>query len=423
MTTRIFDNEPYLTEAKAKVISIEKTTLGKEEVFAVVLDQTIFFPEEGGQSPDKGTIEGKKVVDVQVKGADIVHYLEISKDVEMTDINHKAFSGISGEGTECVQGSDEYQDETGLLGKEVSLKIDWQHRFNNMQQHSGEHIFSGLVHRLYGYDNVGFHLSDNSVTMDFNGVLTDDDLAKIEYLVNEAIAKNVPITARYVERDELKTLEYRSKKEIDGDVRIVTIEGYDDCACCAPHVKRTGEIGGFKIINSMNYKGGVRIEFRCGFRALEHFRNTMAIVDSLTSFLSTGSDKLLDQVERLREDNQRLSGELLEVKKTLLMQELNGIPVEQVDVIFFTEKIDNVLMKIAVNELAENHSGMVLFFSGSDEAGYNYMLVSKDKDMRALQKILNEKLGAKGGGKPDLVCGSVMAGRAEIENIINEILV
>lgn len=384
MTIRIFDSEPYTTKYLAEVTSCEKTMHDKNEVYSCKLNETIFFPEEGGQSPDRGMIDGLEVIDVQVEGEDIIHYLASPIEV----------------------------------GSSVQLVLDWVHRFSNMQQHSGEHIFSGLVHKMYGYDNVGFHLSDNSVTMDFNNILGIDKLMELEYLVNEAIAKNVPITAEYVDDETLKNTEYRSKKEIDGAVRLVTIEGYDVCACCAPHVKRTGEIGGFKIIHSMNYKGGVRVEFRCGFRALECARENSQIVDSLTAYLSTSSDKLLEQVTKIKEENALLQSQLLEAKKTLLMQELESIPAGEKDVILFKEKTDNLLMKIATNYLADNHAGVSAFFSGDDENGYNYMLVSRDRDTREVQKILNEKLSARGGGKPEMVTGSVKAAEESIREVL-----
>lgn len=383
MTTRLFDTEPYATIALAEVLSCEETEHNKRKMYALVLDLTIFFPEEGGQSPDKGTINNIEVLDVQVDGEDIIHYI----------------------------------DTVLTVGESVQLSIDWRHRFSNMQQHSGEHIFSGTVHRLFGFDNVGFHLSDNSVTMDFSGVLSAEDIKKVEDIVNEAISKNVDIIAEYPSSEVLETLDYRSKKEIDGPVRIVTVDGYDICACCAPHVARTGEIGIFKVIHATNYKGGVRIDFLCGFRALEYFRQSLEIIDELSANLTTGRENLVSHVASLKEERANLSSQLLAAKQKLIKEQIKNYPQDEPNIVIFFEKTDNLVMKNTVNELLETHDGLVAFFGGNDVDGYNYMLASKTTDTRDYQKKLS-KLGAKGGGKPEMVCGNVAAPRANIEEAL-----
>ena len=197
MTEKLYDQDAYAVEFDAKVISCEAYQEKKESGYHVILDRTLFFPEEGGQSPDKGTIDGIEVTDVQIKKDVITHSLK----------------------------------EPLAVGETVHGIIDWTHRFNNMQQHSGEHIFSGIVHSRFGYDNVGFHLSDNIVTMDFNGVLTTDEVREVETAVNEVIVKNLPVEITYPSKEELKTLDYRSKIEIEGQVRIVNVGEYDCCAC------------------------------------------------------------------------------------------------------------------------------------------------------------------------------------------------
>ncbi|MGN0305836.1 MAG: alanyl-tRNA editing protein, partial [Lachnospiraceae bacterium] len=205
-TIRLFEQDGYQVKFDSRVLACE--ALGGEK-FKVILEETLFFPEAGGQSSDRGWLDKVRVWDVQIENGVIYHFTD----------------GALAEG-ERVRG-----------------EIDWEHRFSNMQQHSGEHIFSGTVHRLFGLNNVGFHLSDQTVTMDFDGVLTTQQLERVEWEVNQAIARNVEIQVSYPTSDELETLEYRSKIEIQGQVRIVTIPGFDVCACCAPHVKRTGESG------------------------------------------------------------------------------------------------------------------------------------------------------------------------------------
>ena len=275
-TIKLYDRDAYAIEFEADIISCEPNKADDKQ-FDIILNQTLFFPEEGGQSPDMGILGGYSVVDVQIKNGVITHTVDISA------------------GDCCIMGKEEAQTEkktdgqiTGMecasekvelaAGVHVHGKIDWQHRFYNMQQHSGEHIFSGIVHRRFGFENVGFHLSDSVVTMDFSGVISPEDIAEVEHEVNVAISKNIPIEVTYPSRDELAHMEYRSKIEIEGQVRIVTVPGYDVCACCAPHVKRTGEIGMLKVMNYQNYKGGVRISILCGFRALEAFRQKCDII-------------------------------------------------------------------------------------------------------------------------------------------------
>ena len=285
-TKKLYDLDAYGTEFEAKVLTCEEVKKKDTTGYAVTLDQTLFFPEEGGQSPDQGTINGISVLDVQIKKDVIIHTLAAPVEV----------------------------------GSTVKGKIDWKHRFYNMQQHSGEHIFSGLVHSRFGYENVGFHLSDQTVTMDFNGVLSEADVAEVEYAVNEAIIKNIPIEVTFPTKEELETLDYRSKIEIEGQVRIVTIPGYDVCACCAPHVKRTGEIGMLKVLNVQSYKGGVRISILCGFRALLEFRKKAEVLSELSAKLSANQEGLGEAVDKLKNTNQAMKAKLAAANEKMMQQ-------------------------------------------------------------------------------------------------------
>lgn len=380
-TVRLYDRDAYARVFEATVISCQEITKEDRRLYEVVLDQTLFFPEEGGQSPDKGVINDIQVTDVQINNEIITHYLE---------------SAIS-------------------VGSKVMGRIDWAHRFNNMQQHSGEHVFSGIVHKKFGYDNVGFHLSDQVVTMDFNGVLTAEQVAEIEWEVNQAIAQNVEIVISYPSKDELASIKYRSKINIEGQVRIVTVTGYDVCACCAPHVRRTGEIGGLKVMSLQNYKGGVRISILCGLRALEAFREKCSIVSDLTAFLTTGQENLVTTVQKLKASNQSLSSELSAAKQQLLNQKLSDIPEDQANVIIFESGIDTKIVRNVVNGLVKKHSGICGLFVGSDSEGYNYVIGSSSQDCKILANTLREKLGAKGGGSPQMIQGSVKATAADIQ--------
>lgn len=384
-TKKLYDLDAYAIEFDATVLYCEEVQTEDQIMYHVILDQTLFFPEEGGQSPDKGTINQIAVMDVQIKDDVITHTLEAPLEVGV---------GVHG----C---------------------IDWKHRFNNMQQHSGEHIFSGLVNKKFGYDNVGFHLSDQIVTMDFNGVLTAEDAADIEYAVNEVIINNLPVQVTFPSKEELSDMNYRSKIEIDGQVRIVTIEGVDVCACCAPHVRSTGEIGMLKILNMQNYKGGVRISIICGFRALEEYCKKTEILSEFTSSLSANQDSLIEAVDKLKNVNQSLKVEVSVAKQECMEAKLRGIPKDQVNVYLFENNLDAQVMRNAVNQLVTEHAGICGIFSGDEEEGYRYIIGSSTEDARTIASILREKLGAKGGGSAAMVQGSVVAKKEMILALIN----
>lgn len=383
-TVRLYDQDAYATEFEAEVLACEEVEKKEKKVYQVWLDQTLFFPEEGGQSPDMGTIDGIKVLDVQIKDEVITHTLAAPLAV-------------------------------GTMVKGV---VDWKHRFYNMQQHSGEHIFSGVVHNRFGYDNVGFHLSDSIVTMDFNGVITAEDIEKIETEVNQAIIENIPVEVSYPTKEELKVLEYRSKIEIEGQVRIVTIPGYDVCACCAPHVRRTGEIGMLKVMNVQSYKGGVRISILCGFRALEAFRQKADIITELMAQFSTNQEALVENVTKLKNANQTMKNQLASAKQELMEYKVAAIPEDSENAILFESDLDTPVVRNVVNGLVEKFAGISAVFVGDDENGYQFIVGSKNKDCRAIAAALREKLSARGGGSDKMIQGSVAASQLQIEELL-----
>lgn len=382
-TIRLYDADAYQTEFEATVLACEEVEKKDGRGYQVWLDQTLFFPEEGGQSPDMGTIDGIRVLDVQIKDEVITHTLAAPLAV----------------------------------GTTVKGVVDWKHRFYNMQQHSGEHIFSGIVHNRFGYDNVGFHLSDSIVTMDFNGVITAEDIEKIETEVNQAIIENIPVEVSYPTKEELKVLEYRSKIEIEGQVRIVTIPGYDVCACCAPHVRRTGEIGMLKVMNVQSYKGGVRISILCGFRALEAFRQKADIITELMAQFSTNQEALVENVTKLKNTNQTMKNQLASAKQELMEYKVAAIPEDSENAILFESDLDTPVVRNVVNGLVEKFAGISAVFVGDDENGYQFIVGSKNKDCRAIAAALREKLSARGGGSDKMIQGSVAATQLQIEEL------
>ncbi len=387
-TIRLYDKDAYATEFEAQVVSCVEKEKDGEKCYEVVLDQTLFFPEEGGQSPDMGTIGGIEVLDVQIKNGIITHTIK-----EPLAENAK------------VKGS-----------------IDWTHRFYNMQQHTGEHIFSGIVHKRYGFDNVGFHLSDSIVTMDFNGAIPAEELSDIEDEVNRAIARDIEVQVTFPSKEELETLDYRSKIEIEGQVRIVTIPGYDVCACCAPHVKRTGEIGMLKVMNMQSYKGGVRISILCGFRALNAFRQKSAIITELMGLFSTNQDALVENVVKLKNTTQSLKSQLAQTKQEVMDYRIDALPTDIDNAVLFETELETPVMRAAVNKLVEKYKRFGAVFVGDDEKGYNFIIGSQNADCRLVASALKNRLEARGGGNAVMVQGSVKAGRAAIQRVLDDVL-
>lgn len=380
-TRKLYYEDAYKTEFTAKVVSANAGD--------IVLDRTAFFPEEGGQSADTGVLGGFRVADVKIKDGEIHHLLED-------------------------------RNASFEAGTEISGRIDWQHRFSNMQQHSGEHIFSGLVHSTYGFDNVGFHLSDNEVTLDFNGVIGPDGIRDIERRANEIIFRNIPSEIRFLSGEEAKTAEYRSKIDLDDEVRIVTYPGVDACACCAPHVALTGEIGCLKVVGLQNYKGGIRVSILCGMRAMEVFFHDRDILEKTANYLSNSTDEVYHLVVKARTELAETKAALAEAAKKLVQVRIDQIPAGDGNAMIFEESLDAGAMRSAVNSLVQKKNGFCGVFAGSDADGYRYVIGKQGGDARVINNELREKFGARGGGKPEMVQGSVMASRADIETLFGK---
>lgn len=328
-------------------------------------------------------IDGIRVYDVQEKGEQIFHYLE-------------------GELEE---------------GKTVTGQIDWDKRFSRMQQHSGEHIVSGIVHARFGYDNVGFHLNDELCTLDLSGPLTKEELREVENAANEAVFANVPVQISYPSKEKLKTLDYRSKIEIDGQVRIVTIPGYDVCACCAPHVYFIGEIGLIKLVQSQNYKGGIRITMLCGRRALKDYQQKEESVKAIMGSLSAKEELIAEAVERVKEECTQLKSELAETRYQILEAQAEKIPEGQKKVCIFDSKLSGNEPRELMNLVLKKGTEVCAVFAGNEESGYRYVIGSETEDVRPYSKIFKEQFDGRGGGKPVMVQGSVNGSEEAIRKV------
>ncbi len=364
-TKRLFDNDAYRMEFDGEVVEV-RINNGKTEV---ILDQTLFFPEQGGQTPDKGVLAGHEVIDVQVDKSDVItHTLAGICDI--------------------------------APGQRVEGVIDFNHRYANMQQHSGEHVFSGICNAKYGYDNVGFHLSDHVVTIDTSGPLTDEQVKELELLTNKAIMENHPVKTYYPSEAELEKINYRCKSGIKGDIRIVEIEGVDICACCAPHVRSTGEIGIFKVMDAVKYKGGTRITILCGYRALEAFCDALALQKDICQRLSSSPSELAGNIDRLKNEVGNLKGEIAKGQAALLATELQKIDADAENVMIFLGELDNKVMRDAVNELVAGHDGFCGIFAGD-----RFIVGSKSRDCNEAAVILRG-MGIKCGGSAAMIQGS-----------------
>lgn len=375
-TVKLYDTYPYESDFSGQVISCQPCTKG----YDIVLNQTLFFPEEGGQNCDRGTINGIDVIDVQIQDGIIHHYLN-----------------------EPVNG-------------EINGKIDFHYRYSMMQNHSGEHILSGLVYHDYGFHNVGFHLGDHEITTDYDGFLNDEQLKNLEYKANEIIMDNKKISCYYPENVE--ELHYRCKKEITEDIRLVEIEDVDLCACCAPHVRSTIEIGLLKIVKAIKYKKGIRINFLCGQRAIHDYMIKHENCEQISKMLSAPINHVDQYVDRLLLENQRIKQELSDLKRQIIDQKCQNLTV-QMQQIVFVKDVDRSLQQYYVNQLIQKSKNMAAVFV-EDETGYRFMIASQDDARIYLQK-LTEKFKIKGGGKKDMVQGHIVADKNEITDILCKI--
>lgn len=388
MTQRLFDTDSYLTEFDCKVVSL----YNDDEFTYIKTDRTAFFPEGGGQTSDIGFLGGAYVENVQIVGGEIVHF------VKNCDENVKNIA----------------------VGSVLHGKIDMKKRFSDMQQHSGEHIFSGIVNSLYGYNNVGFHLGKEIVTLDFDGVLKEDDVCKVENLVNKAVWDNLPIKIYLPSKEELSAYKYRSKIEIEGQVRLVEIPGVDMCACCAPHVRRTGEIGIVRVVAFEHYKGGTRLSILCGERALLDIRHKCKQNRLVSNLTSAKQDETAEAVERLKREIETLKYENTGLIREILSHKANET--EEGEIVFvFDEKLQGKLLSDFALQIKEKGRRLTACFAPSGGT-VRYCILSESENLADIAKKLNAAFSGKGGGRGAIIQGSIVGERDEIESFVRGIL-
>lgn len=373
-TVRIFDEDSHIFSFGATVINCEPAENG----YKTVLDRTAFFYEGGGQPSDTGALNNARVNDVQIENGIIYHY---------TDLPFEKGENVKGE-------------------------IDRERRFSFMQNHSGEHIVSGIVHKNYGFDNVGFHLNEELVTLDFNGILTKEQIEKTELEANRKIWQNVKFKAYYPSAEKLKDLNYRSKKELEGDIRIVEIEDTDMCACCAPHVNEAAEIGIIKLLDTEKMRGGTRIVMKCGSFALRDYNVKYANVKDISERLSAKQENTSAAVKMLEEKLNGTERENAGLKRRLADAIVNFSGKDTFAV--FEEGLSVKELQLIADGLYKKYSGIRGAFSGNEE-NYSFAVCGEQDNLAEFFANFKAKLNVKGGGRGTLVQGTVCEKREKIK--------
>lgn len=380
MTRRLFDEDSYIALFYATVLKCEKCKNG----YCIVLDKTAFFPTGGGQSCDTGLIGNAEVFDVFERDGEIFHI----------------------------------SDRPLEIGKEYDCKIDWDKRFSKMQNHTGEHILSGLAHTHFGCTNVGFHLGNDEITIDFDKKLSDIDIAFLEMRANKAVFNNLAVKAYYPEPSELEKINYRSKLDLKENVRIVDIFGVDICACCAPHVKSTGAVGIIKIVDYQSYKSGTRLYILCGKDAYADYVQKSQAVGNISVMLSAKQSEINLAVKRIFEENAALKAQIAQMKKKAVESALSQIDTKNDNICVFVDDFDANQMRYFANNAVDICKGLCAVFS-KKQNGYSYVIVSKSIDLKANCAAINNAISGKGGGQKEMICGSAFANKSTITDFID----
>ena len=378
MTERIYDHNSHAMDFSAQVLSCTPV----EGAFDIVLDRSAFFPGGGGQDPDTGRLGGHPLLAVYEEDEIIHHRLPVAL----------------------------------APGSLVEGHLDRETRLSNMQQHSGEHVLCAVLHNRYGVDNVGFHMGSREMTLDVNGVFGAEELFSAEEEANRIVRDDLPITISYPTPEELETLEFRSKKELSGTVRIVTIEGTDRCACCAPHVMHTGEIGLIKILRFERYKGGTRVYFLCGSKALAMVRLYQEQVHRIDTLLSAVPEDTASAVEKVIAQADGLKEQRVQAERRLIQILADQAPSGSDPLVLFEDFADEIIARTYVNLLTTRREGPVCLFipRTEDKSVYRYILAIQNGSLRPLCKDLNAALQGRGGGSDAMAQGTVTANEEAI---------
>ena len=378
MTKRLYDENSHIRAFSARVCAC----VPREDVWEVILDETAFFPGGGGQEPDTGVIGGVPAAGWGERDGEILH--RVSSPL--------------------------------APGSEVSCAVDWEPRFSRMQQHSGEHLLSGILHTLYGAENTGFHMGREDVVVDFDRYLTPEQLRDAEARVNRAVWEDVPVRISYPDPALLPSLSYRSKLDLRENVRLVTIEGYDVCACCAPHVLRTGEIGLVKILDSARRKEGTRLHMLAGSRALALLGRYADEAREVSGLLSVPPEEIGGGMRRYAEAHEQLLYRYGALRREQLERYLDGLRPTEGNLVLVEDGLDAEDLRKAVNRGVGLCTGLCAAFSGTDGTGYRYVIGAADAEISSAASAVNRALNGRGGGRGKRIEGSVSADEAAIRS-------
>ena len=376
-TRKLYYEDSHLVQFSATVLSCTQVKKGYE----VILDATAFYPEGGGQAGDTGALGGVRVLDTRERDDTLVHLCDGALPV----------------------------------GGTVEGAVDYGPRFLRMQQHSGEHIVSGILHRRYGCHNTGFHMGADVITIDFDAVIPAADLPQIEAEANSAVWANLPVRCWYPEPEELAGLSYRTKRALPWPVRIVEIPGFDRCACCGTHVQATGEIGLIKLLSVMNFRGGTRMEMACGQQALDLLNTAYSQNKLVSQAFSAQPGETGAAAQRMNELLAQQKYRITSLERRIFAAIAAGYAGKG-NVVHFEEGLDGNGVRLLADTVAEVCCGTAAVFGGTDETGYAFCLVTRDGDLRPLGRALTTALHGRGGGKPICQQGRVSASKAEIED-------
>ena len=374
-TNKLFYADTHLTKFSALVVDCFEGKQG----FEIELDRTAFYPEGGGQAADKGTINGIQVLHVHEEGERVLHRMAAPLPI----------------------------------GETVEGIVDYAHRFDLMQQHTGEHIVSGIINARYGWHNVGFHMGFESITIDFDGIIPPEDLPELERMANEAVYRNIPLKVWTPSPEELPGVFYRTKRELPWPVRIVQVLGYDSCACCGLHVERTGEIGLVKLFSCVKFRSGSRIEMLCGKRCFDflsrsHEQNKLVSAAFSAKLLETG--EAARKMNELLESQKRRIAELETAQFRTIAQGCTG----KGDTLLLRAGLDSVGVRKLADLVAEACGGTAAVFSETAAGVFAYCLIRHGGDLRSFNKEMTAALQGRGGGKPECQMGTVRCGKEAI---------
>jgi len=380
MTEKLFYKDPFLQEFTATVLSCEEGKGG----WLVTLDRTAFYPEGGGQPADHGVLGSAVVTDTREKEGVIIHTCS----------------------------------EPLGVGENVTGKIEWARRFDHMQQHSGEHIVSGMICSRYQCDNVGFHMGHDVVTIDFNAEIDPADLPELEAAANAFIWGDTAIDIRFLSGEELERAQYRSKKFIPGVVRLVAFPGADCCACCGTHVGSSAQVGLVKLLSCQKFRDGVRIEMVCGGRALQYFSALLEQNTQISRALSAKPLETFHAVERMQKDIAELRARVASLEESDFLRKAQTYE-NAGDVLLFEGEMSSDSVRRLCDAVLNTCGGRCAVFAGGDGV-YKYAVGQREADIRGLIKEMNAALNGRGGGKPNFAQGSVAADEAAIRTFFEE---